>query len=422
MKWICLLLASWCTVAVAAPEKVSLAFRDVRPLDLLRVVYTDVLHESYVVEPGVGDGMAVVSVDLRGFSVPEVRRQVAALLTASGVYSRQVAGVAVFSRQAGIEAGKEDETYVYRLKHRTATFVTDLVSNLVPGITWASRRVVAAAPGMQGGAGGQQNPNQVQQPKAVDTGTSAFSAIDKLPDLLVMKGSKSDLVKVKQLLAQVDVPVPELSVRAVLYEVTTTQNEGSAVGLAASLLSGKLGVSITPTFKGDNSVTFSSGGIQAVFQALNADSRFHQISAPSVRVRSGSEARVSVGADTPILGAATTSANGAITQSVEYKPTGVQLNIKPDVRDEVSELTITQTISEAVATSTGVNGTPTFTKREISSVVGVRDGDVVLLGGMEEAIDQKGRSGLPFLPAFLQANTAGKTKTEVLLVLNVQRI
>ena len=131
---------------------------------------------------------------------------------------------------------------------------------------------------------------------------------------------------------------------------------------------------------------------------------------------------LSVGADTPILGAATTSANGAITQSVEYKPTGVQLNIKPDVRDEVSELTITQTISEAVATSTGVNGTPTFTKREISSVVGVRDGDVVLLGGMEEAIDQKGRSGLPFLPAFLQANTAGKTKTEVLLVLNVQRI
>jgi len=67
-----------------------------------------------------------------------------------------------------------------------------------------------------------------------------------------------------------------------------------------------------------DSVTFKSASIDAVFSALSTDSRFKSISNPSLRVKSGSSARFSVGSDVPVLGAVQFDKAGNPIQSVEY--------------------------------------------------------------------------------------------------------
>jgi len=49
-------------------------------------------------------------------------------------------------------------------------------------------------------------------------------------------------------------------------------------------------------------------------------------------------------------------------------------------------------------------------------------GDIVLLGGLAENKTTNASTGLSFLPSFLKANSDETTKTEILLVLQLQKV
>lgn len=68
------------------------------------------------------------------------------------------------------------------------------------------------------------------------------------------------------------------------------------------------------------------------------------------------------------------------------------------------------------------NNSPTLTKRALKTTVGVQDGDLIVLGGLTENKDSHTRDGLSFLPKFLHTKGSENTRSEILLVLQVQRI
>ena len=69
---------------------------------------------------------------------------------------------------------------------------------------------------------------------------SAASMIDQTADALVFSGSDKEIQKLKKLLPQVDLAIGEVVVRGVVYEVNTTDKDGSAFGVLASLFGGQL--------------------------------------------------------------------------------------------------------------------------------------------------------------------------------------
>lgn len=124
----------------------------------------------------------------------------------------------------------------------------------------------------------------------------------------------------------------------------------------------------------------------------------------------------------PVLGNVQLDKNGNPVQSVEYRPSGVILDITPEIRDEVIDLVINQQLSNFIPTTTGVNNSPTLIKREISTQVGAGPDDVIILGGLKEEKNSTDQSGFPFLPRFLWSKGVQNDTTEILLVLNVKRI
>lgn len=114
--------------------------------------------------------------------------------------------------------------------------------------------------------------------------------------------------------------------------------------------------------------------------------------------------------------------NGNPVQSVEYKPSGVIFDLKPQVREIGIDLTINQQLSTFIPTTTGVNNSPTLIKREISTRIGAVDNDVIVLGGLDEDKSSSDSSGLSFLPSFLKSKGGQNSKTQILLVLQVQKI
>lgn len=86
------------------------------------------------------------------------------------------------------------------------------------------------------------------------------------------------------------------------------------------------------------------------------------------------------------------------------------------------ELVIGQQLSDFIKTNTGVNNSPTLTKRELKTTVGLQDGDVIVLGGLAEDKTSSSRDGLSFLPSFLHTRGHEVSGAEILLVLQVQTV
>lgn len=215
-------------------------------------------------------------------------------------------------------------------------------------------------------------------------------------------------------------------VKAVIYEVQKTQKEGSAIDLAASILKTKIGLSVTGNADSKNSAKINFHGLgvdfSALYSALSSDDRFKLVSSPVVRVASGGHARFSVGQEVPVLGGVAYDGFGKQVQSVQYKDAGVILDLTAEMRDQVTMLKIEQQISQFVTTVTGVNATPTLVKRQLTTSVQARDDDVLVVGGLNETSTKGVNAGLSFLPAFFRSSSSEDKTTELLLLLQVQRI
>lgn len=420
MKRLALLLL-FCASLVRADDRVSLFLDDVRLPDLVKLVYGEVVRAPFVMTADALKADARVSLSLRDADKTAVVHHLESLLQGAGYTATMRAGVVWVDARP--EQKEEEGEYVYRPRNRSVSYLLDLLAPFFKPGAFAQQRALAnpqqsAIP--PAGAGVQSVKPQPQQVK--DSGTSVYSMFDKSPDVLVFRGADKDRARLVSLLDQLDTATPELLVKAVVYEVTTDGTQKSALSLAFDLLGSKLGVKLGQAVPGDFSAVFKNASIEVVFDALNSDRRFKTVSSPTLRVQSGASARIVVGNETPVLGNAQIDRNGNPVQSVEYRPSGVILELKPQVREGVADLQINQQISDFIATTTGVNGSPTLLKRELSTQVGIRPDDVLVIGGLDQDSSTQEGAGLPFLPDWLSSSSRKTNKSEVLMILQAQRI
>jgi general secretion pathway protein D len=214
----------------------------------------------------------------------------------------------------------------------------------------------------------------------------------------------------------------EVFVSGTVYEVSTGKSESSAFSLALDLIGRRLGLNIGGALPVGSSITLKTSALDLAISALSGDSRFKAISTPRLRVKSGSQARLMVGQDVPTLSSVSYPSGGAAVQGIEYRSSGVILSLTPTCFQESIDLNVDQQISDFAATSTGVSASPTLTKRSLSTSIRVSDGELVLLGGLTSAKSVASTSGLPFLPRLLRDNASSDNQTEVLLLMQVNRV
>lgn len=295
------------------------------------------------------------------------------------------------------------KSYVYQPRYRSVAYLVSVLTNIVPDGKFGSdsrAATVTATPTLQGG---------------LNAPTSG--------DVLVFYGTSEDIQRLQQVIPSVDTPTEEVYVGGYVYEVQTTERNGSGLAIAARLLnqhfSIQLGSSGSNTM--ENFVKFSSGNLSALYELFNTDSRFRVVSSPSLRARSGSMATFSVGSDVPVLGSVTVQGQNAV-QSIEYRSSGVIFNVFPEVRTQIIDLTISQELSSFAKTDTGVNNSPTLMKRNIQTSVSVNDGDIILIGGLADNKNTDQNTGLSFLPSVFGTNGTEHSKTDIVVVLQARKI
>lgn len=367
------------------------------------------LKTGYVVHES-AEG-AKVSVYLPKTEPAKVERLAADALKASGLSVERVGGVFVVARAKE----KELELFTYRPRFRSVSYLVNIASSAFPGVDFGGRRAVANMPVVT--SNGQ--PSQVH-PITGDSGASAN--FDKGgQDVFVARIQPEKLASLTKLLADLDIEAAEVVVRAVAYEVQKTAKEGSALNLVLSLLNSRLGLELNGKLAAaDSTISLKIGGFDAVISALDSDTRFKSVSRPSVRVKSGSLARFAVGSDVPVLGAVVQQQLGNAVQSVEYRSSGVLLDVTPQVREDRIELKLKQEFSAFVQTSTGVQNSPTLNKRSAETELTLQPGEVVFIGGLEsDEITDSSQSGFF---GMMYGKAGERRQNELILMVEAKRI
>lgn len=333
-----------------------------------------------------------------------------ALLDAYGYEAREEGGVTVVCKRLDVGRVADLETFIYRPVHRDASYLVDFLSSLVRG-TFANKRAPGAALTVGGGDPGSAPAKPAQ--------SSAYRPAGD--DYLIFSGQLAEVERLKKLLAQVDVPSGEVVVKAHVYEVGLNETDSAALEVFASVLGGKLSLTSAVVGAIGNALRLNTSSIDVVASLLKADGRFKLVTSPFARVRSGATARFVVGSDVPVLGSIVTSQNGQTQQSVEYRSSGTIFEVSPVVRAASTDLDLFQQVSTFVSTETGVNSSPTLNKRELRTSLTVGDGEVLVIGGLNEKKEDEVRNSLPFLP-FPLSRSNGVRSSELLLVLELQRL
>ncbi len=181
-------------------------------------------------------------------------------------------------------------------------------------------------------------------------------------------------------------------------------------------------------------ITDSAGLVRALLNTLASDSKVKVLSSPHVMVVDNQQAVIRVGTQQPIPSGTTTTNNVTTSGGVEYKDTGVLLEVLPrvnsggmvnmEIKQEVIDLgplvETTQSSSQSISSRS-------FLQRSVTSKVVVKSGQTLVLGGLIRDNRSEGQSGFPILykiPVLgaLFGNTEEQVDRTELIVLITPRV
>ncbi|MFL5259366.1 MAG: type II secretion system secretin GspD [Hyphomicrobiales bacterium] len=212
---------------------------------------------------------------------------------------------------------------------------------------------------------------------------------------LVIRATARDYRKVLAVLRNIDSPGLQVMVNTTIAEVVLTdelrygvQAYFKANNAAGGVFNGDSLV-LRPSFPGLNFILGSTSDPRLVLDALSAVTSVRVVSSPSVVVLENQPATIKIGDQVPITvqeAQAIETPNAPIINSIEYRDTGVILQVIPRVNSAgLVTMLISQELSAVVPNSAGGSDkstTPTISQRSVTSTVSVYSDQTVVLGGL----------------------------------------
>ncbi len=170
-----------------------------------------------------------------------------------------------------------------------------------------------------------------------------------------------------------------------------------------------------------------------LLRALQSDGSLEVLSRPTITVENNEAANITIGDNVPFLRNSQVTDSGQVNSSVDYEEVGIILDVTPHINpDGYVNLEIKPEISQLnqgsnVQISEGLSA-PTFSKRSAETVVTVKDGETVVIGGLIQTQEDQRETKVPILGDIpvvgnlFRATQNTRRRTELLIVLTVNVI
>lgn len=324
--------------------------------------------------------------------------------------------------------GAEQSFYIYHPKFARAS---DLGQSLAPllggslsgsgkkGSTTNSATSSASTPKKQ--ANGAENTVQTVE------GDNMRLVVDERANALIFYSTGQYYQELQPIIRQLDIMPKQVMMEVVIAEVKLTGSfsKGVQYAIQSGAATGRT-ESVSFNTKGKGAFSYSIVGLpgNVSVNLSQSDGLVNVLSRPTLLVRDGVSASISVGDDIPTIGSTTSDPiNGEReTTTIEYRKTGVDLTVTPTINAQGTVImTIQQNISNVSDTS-GSSSSPSFFERTLNTEVVAGNGQTVMLGGLISENKSNGASSVPFfgslplLGHLFRSDSSSSDKTELVIL------
>ena len=322
-----------------------------------------------------------------------------------------------------------EQLFMYRVKHLAALELAETLSTVfeeeeepvigLAGVTDGFGRgpqfgVTGEADESQSGASQELASQPGTMPTAfglnaaVSANLSVKIVADETTNSLLIRSSARDYRQLLTTISQLDVVPLQVMVNAVIAQITLTEDtrfgvDWSRIANDAVLdpISTRTNTDFSPNLGGlmfTKGFLDGSARVEATLEAIAVDNDVRLLARPSLTVSNNQEGEIQIGAEVPVEAGESISAGGLSTTNIQYRPTGIELYITPQINDDgIVNLTIRQVLSSVDSSAAGVNNNPVFNNQEISTTVVVRNGENIVLGGLIQTDNERLNTGVPGL-------------------------
>ncbi|WP_169728974.1 type II secretion system secretin GspD [Desulfatirhabdium butyrativorans] len=261
---------------------------------------------------------------------------------------------------------------------------------------------------------------------------------DEANNAIVVRATERDYRIIEKVLKQLDILPRQVLINVVIAEVTLTGSVEWGLEWFLNKNIGAIGSdSGEYTFQGalDNGIKrsvntplgSSSGFFFSIYdpvdflrglgKVLGSDSGINILSSPNILALDNKEASIEVGKEIPTVTGTTTDATAGttITNSVQYRKTGIILNVTPHINSSgLVKMELEQEVSDVGEFITELKNYTFLSRRADTSLV-VEDGKTIVIGGLMKSNRQDSNAGIPLLkdiPVLGYLFGAGSKKSE----------
>ncbi|MEE8332203.1 MAG: type II secretion system secretin GspD, partial [Alphaproteobacteria bacterium] len=321
--------------------------------------------------------------------------------------------------------------FVYYVQNGRAERLVESLREVVGNIEEGDGEEQAArsAPQLASIAGRPGIPGRVTtalaKPKSADArGAGLRISANVERNALLISATHNEYKLIEEVLAKLDLPALQVMIETTIFEVAL--NDTLRYGIQYALFNGDLGIGepgttaltrggpgstaqtsniitpiIAPLVPGFSFAIDGASRSRFIFDALSQITELNVLSSPNILVLNHQPARLQVGDEVPIItqqSTATVGDNPQIVNSVQYRSTGVSLEVTPHVNASgLVTLEIAQNVSNTAPTLFTSIDSLTIQNRSLATTVSVKSGESVMLGGLIREQATEGNAGIPFL-------------------------
>jgi type II secretory pathway component GspD/PulD (secretin) len=372
-----------------------------------------------------GEGGAVSRIEKETLAVAADPRTNSIIITGSASYLKMVENVV---RQLDAKAVEEQPTEVIALKNAKAETIQKAVSTLIEG------RIKL----LQDAYGEALAPERLMEQQVT-------IVADEDSRKVILQASPKYFKIVRDIIEELDAAPSQVMLQAVIVEVTLDDKIEygfEAVGQDLAFTKNQTAPGIGPnedyvvgtdvgaagTGIAGFSFSIRSEDFNLLLRALDSDGKLQVLSRPQILARDNAPAEISIGQQVPYpTGSSISQETGSTTTAIEYEDVGVILKVTPHINPEgFVNLEVEQEISSISTSNIQISENltaPVFNKNAVTTIVSIKDGETVVIGGLITTTKDHREAKVPFLGdipglgLLFKSLTDSYSKKELLVVL-----
>ena len=246
-----------------------------------------------------------------------------------------------------------------------------------------------------------------------------FYTIDKPIGLITVTAPRPIMEKVESYLNNLKAGLyKQVSIEAKIIEVTVSDEKKVGIDWESLLNDKSIEIRTTvgsSTFRqplgpsGSRSFTISGPTFNLLISAIEKQGKTKILSNPRISVLNGQPALINIGKQVSYVKKVTSTTNaqsGDVTFAIETdsQSSGIVMSVVPTILDDqeiiLNLIPVTSTLTEPVATvefGTARVGLPVTNVRELSTIVRIKQGEMLVVGGLIDSADNDNDSNVPML-------------------------